>query len=93
MSSTANAVSGDVIATHPTVLPPDVEGSKIQTNANPHDAAGHDAGQVGSDENTHLKSKESHELCHHVHHSDRYAMPHRKWRWWISRACCTGRHG
>lgn len=56
------------VETHPAVLPPDVEGLKPVTSTGDDDA-----NQEDSTEREQLKSKGSdHELCHHVHHSDRY---------------------
>lgn len=64
-------VASGPLETHPSVLPPDVEGLKTTASA----ASGGDAQQPNDEataEREQLKSKESSiELCHHVHHSDR----------------------
>lgn len=57
------------VSTHPSVIPPDVEGDVYDNES--------DSVQDEHDNATDmaLKSKESHELCHHVHHSDRCDEP------------------
>lgn len=56
------------VETHATVLPPDVEGLKQNAST---ETGGDQLEEEASTEVEHLKSKGTHELCHHVHHSDR----------------------
>ncbi len=61
---------------HPSVLAPDIEGEPIQDDVHAHTerAVSDSASDVGTHHHVEPKEKESHELCHHVHHSDRCAV-------------------